>query len=617
MPDFKHVNRNAADPPWKKIHLIADRAEPELRRQLLETIFKVGGAHLPSGGLNTGVLADAILKRWEQEAETVRQAMNRKAAEIMRAMAEPDVVKAMLPPGVRGLNYGFNLTNPKVWEEINQLSKSLLDELNKDTQAAITEAVRKGFQEGLHPYDQARLIRGAIGLTPKGVDAVANYRKFLEGLAERTDLTDLAKGTIDRLRRSDIRYFSRKGLDAERINLLTDKFRDRLVRERAENFTRTATMQVSNGAQRSLWTDAQDQGFLEQERFQVEAITTPDDWRCPNCRSMNGKRRELDGTYKEGEYTGSGGPIWHWRCRCCEGLVEREGDQPAAQESIRVESGKEVSAAPSTPLPKLEPPLAPVIARQAPERALESAPAKHWLETEEITGIKDLGGGTNASFKVTFANGKHGVFKPVIGEDPDLRLNIAGGTYFRREVAAWEIADAVGMQDLVPRAVVRWHPQIGSVGSVAEFWENAKTGDVARGNASSQLDIIRSAVFDLITGNTDRHGGNWMIENRTHKLRLIDHGLILPTAQRSGPAHTLLEDLVRDTQAIVPSVVFDAWKGKWSLIQAGLERAGIEKEAIGVMQKRYNAFISRLPKKKIGGEPVTFRELADLINRLP
>jgi hypothetical protein len=151
--------------------------------------------------------------------------------------------------------------------------------------------------------------------------------------------------------------------------------------------------------------------------------------------------------------------------------------------------------------------------------------AEKRMASSPVTGQKDLGGGINTTQIVTFADGSKGIFKPKDGEYQGAIREGITDHQMERELAAWQVAKIVGMHDLVPASVKR---TLGdSVGALMEFrvgkianniWEADKQYD---GKTDSQ----RAAMFDYVIGNTDRHGGNWLVNENTGKLSLIDHGL--------------------------------------------------------------------------------------------
>jgi hypothetical protein len=153
--------------------------------------------------------------------------------------------------------------------------------------------------------------------------------------------------------------------------------------------------------------------------------------------------------------------------------------------------------------------------------------AERYLRSAEMKAAHVLGGGVCQTFVFELEGGKKAVFKPQNGEPTEpLRRNISPGFSTEREVAAWEVAKIVGMDDLVAPAVERtmgeWH------GALVDFQE----GEVAfkidsERKFDGERNLARAAIFDYIIGNEDRHAGNWMV-GKDGGLRLIDHNLAFP-----------------------------------------------------------------------------------------
>lgn len=184
------------------------------------------------------------------------------------------------------------------------------------------------------------------------------------------------------------------------------------------------------------------------------------------------------------------------------------------------------------------------------------------LSHGEVLSEKNLGGGVNQTVLLDFGNGK-GVFKPSSGEKR-CRYSVPVGTYYKREVATYDMAKLMGMSDLVPPTVVREHK--GLTGSIQAFVTNAveaqkkgdgeyKNGKASGGKWNGERDLARAAALDFATLNTDRHDKNWMVHG-SGKLFLIDNGLSFPDAH-DRPQYgqsMLLEQAIRNRAEIPPEV---------------------------------------------------------------
>jgi len=136
-----------------------------------------------------------------------------------------------------------------------------------------------------------------------------------------------------------------------------------------------------------------------------------------------------------------------------------------------------------------------------------------------VSKIEPLGGGVSQTRKVTLEDGTVGCFK-------------WGGGLPEAEVAAWEVAKQVGMEDMVPPAVIREMdmapPHGRQRGSFAEWMDGTTAERISEPGAqwgNDEHDVMRAAMFDFVIGNCDRHEGNWVVDDG--KIRLIDHNLAL------------------------------------------------------------------------------------------
>lgn len=101
-----------------------------------------------------------------------------------------------------------------------------------------------------------------------------------------------------------------------------------------------------------------------------------------------------------------------------------------------------------------------------------------------------------------------------------------------REVAAWQVAKIVGMQDIVTPCIERTID--GVRGAILEF-KQGKEAQEAYDPWDGKTDMQRAALYDFVIGNTDRHQGNWLVEGSgsSAKIHLIDHGLAFPESRRN------------------------------------------------------------------------------------
>lgn len=179
---------------------------------------------------------------------------------------------------------------------------------------------------------------------------------------------------------------------------------------------------------------------------------------------------------------------------------------------------------------KEQPALAPVVEDNKSKASYQS---EIHLLTSPVSDSHELGGGMNPSRVVDFGDGTKGVFKPdygVEGEDDRTRPNIPRGQDTEREVAAWQVAKLVGMDDMVSPAVIR---TIDGERGALLAWQEGKVAFQKSEPYDGEANAQRAAIFDFVIGNEDRHAGNWIVEDAgsRDKLHLIDHGLSFPEGE--------------------------------------------------------------------------------------
>jgi uncharacterized repeat protein (TIGR03843 family) len=111
------------------------------------------------------------------------------------------------------------------------------------------------------------------------------------------------------------------------------------------------------------------------------------------------------------------------------------------------------------------------------------------------------------------------VYKPKAGEIP--LWDFPDGTLHRREVAAYEVARALGWPD-VPTTVLRDGPH--GVGSVQLFVEFDPAQHYFTLQEARADDFRRVAVFDVVVNNADRKAGHCLLAE-DGRIWLVDHGV--------------------------------------------------------------------------------------------
>ena len=145
------------------------------------------------------------------------------------------------------------------------------------------------------------------------------------------------------------------------------------------------------------------------------------------------------------------------------------------------------------------------------------------LESGEIELKGQFTRGNNYTFLVNVSyegNEVQAVYKPMRGEQPlwDFPENTLAG----REVCAYLVSQALGF-GMVPFTLLRDGP-LGP-GSLQQYIDHDPNYHFFTFKPA-ELERLRPVVlFDLLVNNADRKGSHILVQKRTRKLYLIDHGL--------------------------------------------------------------------------------------------
>lgn len=197
-----------------------------------------------------------------------------------------------------------------------------------------------------------------------------------------------------------------------------------------------------------------------------------------------------------------------------------------------------------------------------------------------------LGGGISDTFRIRMKDGAEYAWKPVNGEQgirSTGRIAIHSGRQYANEAAAYDIAKIGGMQDVVPVTSIVEHD--GQFGAMMRFVDNSDND--GRGNGNADELAQRATVFDLIIGNTDRHGKNW-VTGPNGKRWLIDNSLSFSESKSEYGRWGLFDKANIDSSDIVDEKYLTPWRGKWDQIEEVLKRRGMNEKQIKNTKYRYD-----------------------------
>jgi len=224
-----------------------------------------------------------------------------------------------------------------------------------------------------------------------------------------------------------------------------------------------------------------------------------------------------------------------------------------------------------------------------------------YLSEASIIGSKLMGGegGINTSYKVTLEDGSHALWKPKSGEDRGL-VRSMGRSLWRGEVMAYDVGKIVGAD--VPETVAR--TEKGEKGSIQNWSEEGVRADTAgwgwgqkpEGKFSwdkMDQDNMRSgAAFDWVSGNPDRHYGNFLIYDKEGKkaVKLIDHGQVFNRSSSAPGRNSQLVKYMMHVNETIPQSLKSTWTDKWPDVEKAARKMGATDKDILETKKRLEIF---------------------------
>ena len=193
----------------------------------------------------------------------------------------------------------FDVANPRAVAIMQQNRLRLVREFTEQQRQAVRESIIDGLTRGINPREQARNFRGAIGLTRRQVQAVNNFRSLLEQNSTQALRRALRDRRFDPSIQRAIR--TQEPLDAQQIERMVDRYRERFVAFRAETIARTEALRAANQGSHELYQQAVDNGTLAVDQLVRRWITARDERVRASHVLMNGQQRGLNEPFLSGD----------------------------------------------------------------------------------------------------------------------------------------------------------------------------------------------------------------------------------------------------------------------------------------------------------------------------
>lgn len=413
-------------------------------------------------------------------------------------------------------NIEFNVIDALSVKYAEQQSGKLIKNIVDTQRAAVRETVGQAMRGALTVDDAGAIISNTVGLHPRWSNAVEN------------------------LRNRELASLLRKGVEYEKAwEQSLDRavrYRDSLVKKRAMMIARTE-IHISSSL-----------GRFAAQRLAVENGYAANDSRrewsagpgaCEICTGMSGEVVLWDKPYSNGELIAHGHP----GCRCTDvSLPPEYGDVELDPRPVSwLDDGTGRGPLGATRfgeggLTDFGQTVAPLIVPTAPAFVMPAtAPeltAEKALEAAYYGGYKkerDLEGGIMAEEISVgrLSDGTQAVVK---------RVGKNGAEEVEREYLSGRVLSAFGVDHTVATAGRNTLVMPFIKGQVGAEWKDANRARFRESEWALGLTKTDKAmtdmpngkaigIFDVISGNTDRHGGNYIVTDKD-RVYPIDHGLV-------------------------------------------------------------------------------------------
>ena len=255
--------------------------------RVLRAIEDAINANNPLGAVNAVA--------WGDFAASLQNTVDALNKEVIKAANDS---ARSLPTSVR-IAANFTTADPRAIAFAQQRAGKLIRQVSDESRKAVTETVMEALRMRIDRREMVTRISKVVGLDSRQARALTRFyeKSLVDGRAAGLDYEEaLAK--------------------ADRLG---DKYKKRLIRQRAVRIARTETVAASNAGRYLSWIEADAQGLLGSTSVK-RWITAMDERTCPICAPLNNK----EVPYKTNFSTGDLMPPVHPNCRCSAVIIPAE-----------------------------------------------------------------------------------------------------------------------------------------------------------------------------------------------------------------------------------------------------------------------------------------------------
>lgn len=271
---------------WARLNRRASKLTPALERAILKAL-----ADLRASITDREIISLIEQGRFDQiiDDAQLKASFAQVSEQLQAATAQAVKLAAMDLP--KSVSVGFDMLNPDIVTAIRQLDTKVVQSLADDVRETVRAFVENGLRDGVSPKEIARDLRDVIGLSPKQLEQVQNYRDALEGKNGRL----ITNYTLRDKR------FSGANLTPERIDKMVSLYEKRRIAQNAETVSRTTALDSMKLGQQLSIDSAVDQGIYDPARLWKRWVGVMDDREREEHVAMEGEEVPYDEPYSNAE----------------------------------------------------------------------------------------------------------------------------------------------------------------------------------------------------------------------------------------------------------------------------------------------------------------------------
>jgi len=256
---------------------------------VLENIRAAIASSNPSGG--------AIGLQWSNFVASLDKTIPTLANQLA---ASANISAQTMPKSIQ-IASSFTSTDPRAIAWAQQRAGARILGITKESQKAVAETIARGLQGKLNREEVIDGVTRVVGLDSRQARALGTfYENNLNALLDQGLTYENA---------------------ARAAKKLGERYRTRLIKQRATRIARTETNAAANAGRLLSWSEADLQGFLptgSEKRWK----TSQDERNCPTCKPMHNETVPWEGAFSTGDIM----PPVHVNCLCTAVIVPAEAE---------------------------------------------------------------------------------------------------------------------------------------------------------------------------------------------------------------------------------------------------------------------------------------------------